>query len=120
MTDQQADAHLLAMRDTILTLFAWGFRISAALLVAGLAAATLRGEDFPDHVDDFGAIAAAVTAGQTTAIVDLALLVMMATPVVAALVITRGFFAAGDRRYGKISIAVLAILVLSVSISLLK
>jgi len=120
VSDHALDAGLAGMRATIGVLFRWGFRISATLLVAGLATATLRGEEFPDHVDDFGGIVAAITDGHTTAIVDLALLVMMATPVVAALIVARGFFAVGDRRYGRLSIAVLAILVLSVSISLLK
>ena len=120
MSDPRSDTTLARMRAEIGTLFRWNFRISAALLIAGLVVTIMRGEDFPTHVDSFDGIAAAITDGRTTAIVDLAILVMMATPLLAALIVTRGFFASGDRRYGMISIGVLAILVTSVAISLLK
>jgi uncharacterized membrane protein len=98
----------------------WGFRISASLLVAGMVVTALRGEDVPDHVDDFSAVLPAILDGRTTAIVDLAILSMMITPVVAALVVARGFAKAGDRRYAGYSLAVLLVLVLSVSLSLLR
>ncbi len=55
-----------------------------------------------------------------SAIVSLAILAMMVTPVVAVLVVARGFQEIGDRRYARISFVVLLVLAASIASSLLR
>lgn len=103
-----------------ITVLTYGFRTGAALLVVGLVVALLKREELNHEVDPFGEVIPAILDGKAAGIVDLAILAMMATPLLTVLVVARGFFAAGDRRYGVCSLLVLGILGVSVVLSLLR
>jgi len=97
---------------------AWGFRVGAALLAVGLALAAWRREPLGVEVDPFAAVIPAVLAGEAAAIVELAVLWLMATPVLAVVVILVGFLRRRDWRYALISLAVLLVLGVSIGLAL--
>ncbi len=98
----------------------WGFRLGAALLVVGLAVAAMRQESLGERTDPFIEIVPTILDGHARGIVDLAIVTLMATPVVTTLVVAAGFFREGDRRYGLITLTVLVVLGISVSLSLVR
>ena len=55
-----------------------------------------------------------------SAIVSLAILAMMATPVVTVITIAAGFFRINDRRFGQVSLVVLGVLCISIIAALLR
>jgi hypothetical protein len=97
-----------------------GFRISAALLVIGLAIAAAKQESLKEQVDSFGDVIPEILDGNASGVIDLAILAMMCTPLVTVVVVAAGFFRLGDRRYGTLSLVVLAVLGVSVTLSLLR
>jgi uncharacterized membrane protein len=58
--------------------------------------------------------------GKAAGIIDLAILALMITPLATVITVAAGFFRAGDRRYGWLSVLVLGILGISVVLSLLR
>lgn len=113
-TDRNADLAPLA-RAVAVTL-AWGFRVGAAVLAAGLAWAVVLGEPLDREVDPFREVIPAVLAGRPAGVVELAVVWLMAVPVLAVAVVLVGFVRLRDGRYATISLLVL--LVLGVSIGL--
>jgi hypothetical protein len=109
---------LAPLYDEAQRIFFWGFRLGAALLALGVAAALLKREPLGHVADRFVDILAAVRAGQAAGIIDLAILWFMATPVVTVLVVAISFWRLGDRRYALLSLVVLAILGASIALSL--
>ena len=88
-----------------------GVVASGLLLGAGLVAGTVRGRPpFQREPLPPGAALAAAAAGDGAALIDLGLLVLMATPVVRVAVLAVGWAAAGDRRFAAVAAAVLALL----------
>jgi uncharacterized membrane protein len=100
------------------TLFYWGFRIGAAILALGMVVALVKREPIGHEADSFGDLAVALRAGHASGIIDLAILWFMATPVVTVLVVAVSFWRLGDRRYALLSLVVLAILGVSIGLSL--
>ncbi len=98
----------------------WGFRTGAGLLLIGLVVSLIKQEALNTEVDPFGEILPALFDGKPAAIIDLAILAMMATPLLTVVVVAIGFMRAGDRRYGMLSFVVLGILCVSVALSLLR
>jgi hypothetical protein len=98
----------------------WGFRLGAALLVLGLAVALITREPLGERTDPFVDVLPTIVDGHANGIIDLAILTLMATPVVTTLVVAIGFFREGDRRYGTLSLIVLVVLGISVSLSLIR
>lgn len=98
----------------------WSFRIGAALLVAGLVLAVVRGEPLGERVDPLGAIVPALTAGRAAGLIDLAILWLMASPVFAVVAVAVGFARLGDRRYVLLTLLVLAVLAASIGLALLR
>ncbi|MCA9880077.1 MAG: DUF1634 domain-containing protein [Thermomicrobiales bacterium] len=111
---------LTPLFDLSRTIFVWGFRIGAVLLVLGLVIAIARGEPIGHVADPLVDVPAAVLAGQASGIIDLAILWFMATPVVTVVAVATGFFRLGDRRYGYLSLIVLLILGASIALSGLR
>ena len=132
MSDQQAiieqetaelmrrTEQLAPLYDLARTIFAWGFRLGAAVLLAGLALAVVKGEQINSVADPLTEVPAAVLAGRASGIIDLAILWFMATPVVTVIAVAVGFWQLGDRRYALLSLVVLAILGASIALSLLR
>ena len=98
----------------------YGFRAAAALFVAGLAWSALVGEEIAAHVTPIEQIPAELASGTPMAMIDLAFLTLMFTPVAAVMRVGVMFLQLGDRRYGTLSLFVLAILGASISIALLR
>ena len=97
-----------------------GFLASAALLVVGIAWSIAERRAPDERVLAFRDIPGAIRDGDPTAIVDLGILAMMITPVVLVLVIAWEMNALRERRFAIASLLVLAVLVTSITISLLK
>lgn len=98
----------------------WGFRLGAALLVVGLFVAAIKGEPLKHKAEAYSDVLPAVFDGKASGIVDLAILCLVATPVVAVAAVAFGFFRIGDRRYGALSLAMLCVLAVSISLSLFR
>jgi uncharacterized membrane protein len=102
---------------TTLTL---GFRIGAAFLTIGIVVALVRQEPLRSEAQPLTEIIPALFDGRASALVELAILSIISTPVVAALVIAVGFFRIGDRLYAMLSLLVLLILGTSIVLALLR
>jgi uncharacterized membrane protein len=111
-------AELAPLRATAITILTWGFRIGAALLLMGLLLAAIKQESLSHQVEPFADVIPAILDGRAGGVVDLAILWIMATPVATVLVTAIGFYRGGDRVYAAISLAVLAVLGVSISLSL--
>lgn len=102
------------------TVMTWGFRTGAALLVVGLALAAAKRDPLGHEVDPFLDIIPAILDGNPAGIIDLAIVVLMATPLLTVIVVAIAFQRIGDRRYAVVSYLVLAVLAISVLLSLLR
>lgn len=102
------------------TTLTWGFRIGAAFLTVGIVVALIRQEPLRSEAQPLPEIIPALLDGRASALVELAIVTIIGTPVVAALVIAAGFFRIGDRLYALLSLLVLAILGTSISLALLR
>jgi len=98
----------------------WGFRLSAALLAIGIVTTLVRGEDIPTTATRLVDLWPALKSGDGGAIVTTAIVSMIATPVVATLIVAAGFLAADDRRYARISFAVLLVLLISIAAAFIR
>jgi uncharacterized membrane protein len=121
---EEAEHHpvsaLPPVSQAAVTSLTWGFRIGAALLIVGLAVAAIKQESLGARTDPFVEVVPAILDGHARGIVDLAIVTLMATPVVTTLVVAVGFFCEGDRRYGLLTLTVLVVLGISVSLSLVR
>lgn len=113
-------AELAIVYDAARTTLTWGFRIGAAFLAAGIVVALIRQEPLRSEAEPLAEIIPALVDGRASALVELAILSIISTPVIAALVIALGFFRIGDKLYGLLSLLVLAILGTSISLALLR
>jgi uncharacterized membrane protein len=113
-------AELAGIYQAAITTLAWGFRLGAALLALGLIVTVAQGEALNDRAAPFAEVIPAVLDGEGRAVVDLAIVWFMATPVVTVLVVMIGFARMRDRRYAALSLAVLAILATSITLALLR
>lgn len=111
---------LSPLYDLSRSIFVWGFRIGAVLLMLGVLMAIGTGEPIGRVADPMGDIPGAVLAGKASGVIDLAILWFMATPVVTVIAVAIGFLRLGDRRYALLSLIVLIILGASIALSLLR
>lgn len=98
----------------------WGFRIGAALLAIGLVLAIVRREPLDTEVDPLGEVIPAVLAGRAGSVVEVAILWLMGTPVLAVIVVLIGFLRLRDRRYALLSLLVLLVLGVSIGLALAR
>ena len=108
------------IRIAAASVLSWGFRISVVVLAIGLAIAAFGDQTLAVKATSFEDLIPGLLDGNASAIVSLAILAMMVTPVVAVLVVARGFQEIGDRRYARISFVVLLVLAASIASSLLR
>ncbi len=97
----------------------WGFRFAATLLAVGLLLAAIQDNGLSETAEPIPDILNLLLDGESSALVDLAIVVMVLTPVAAVLAIAAGFYRLGDRRYTLASLFVLAVLGISITISML-
>lgn len=109
---------LAPLYDAAVKTFVWGFRIGAAILALGVVVAVLKGEPLGREADPISEVLAEVRAGHAAGIIDLAILWFMLTPVAATIVAALSFWRLGDRRYAALSLAVLAVLGVSIALAL--
>ena len=115
--DRQTDlAPLYRAAGAVLT---WGFRLTAALLAVGVVLAVIQDDELSEESESLPEIVGLLLDGDSSGLVDLAIVAMVLTPVVAVVVIVAGFLRLGDRRYALASLFVLAILGISIAVSLL-
>lgn len=114
------DEQLAPVFRAAIAVMTWGFRIGAALLVLGLAVAAAKRESLQHEVDPFVDIIPKILDGKAAGIIDLAIVVLMATPLLTVISVAFSFRRVGDRRYATISFMVLGILAISVLLSLLR
>jgi hypothetical protein len=103
-----------------ITIMTWGFRTGAALLVIGLAVAAAKRESIKTEVDPFVDIFPKIFDGTAAGIIDLAIVVLMATPLLTVITVAVALRRAGDRRYSTASFLVLGVLAVSVILSFLR
>jgi uncharacterized membrane protein len=109
-----------SLNREVSTVLRVGFRIAAALLLAGLAIALIRQDALPERVDSITDIPPAVFHLRASGFIDLAIIAIVGTPVAAVISIFRGFMIRGDRRFAGYSLAVLAVLAASISLAVVR
>lgn len=109
----------LALNQPTSRVLVWGFRLSAALLLAGLVLSAIQDEELHTSLEDLPTIIDEIAAGNGASLVALGILVMIATPIASTISIVLSCLTIGDRRYAKITGAVLVILIASAAISAL-
>ena len=103
-----------------LTVLRFGFRLTAVLLLAGIAVAVARGEELERTVDPFSGILPSLRDGHSRGIIDLAILTVMLTPLATVVAIAISFLQLGERRFARYSLAVILILLMSIAASLIR
>lgn len=93
----------------------WGFRIAAALLLLGVGFSLARQDALDSELPTIGSLLDEVTALHGAGFIGLSILTIVVTPVFTTLSISLGFFRIGNRRYGVLTLIVLAILAASIA-----
>lgn len=106
--------HVVRVATSTLT---WGFQIGIAILAIGLVLAAVRGDPLANSVRRPGDVLDAVVAFEANGFVDLAILWMIAVPVIAAAAIASAFQRTGEWRYLTITLLVLAVLAFSIGLA---
>jgi uncharacterized membrane protein len=96
-----------------------GWRLSFALIIVGLIIAIVRDEPLTSELGTFDHVLDELLTGHSNGFLGLGILVMILSPIVSSATIALNFFRIGDRRYGFITAAVFAVLVVSIALSLL-
>lgn len=107
---------LVAQRCSLV--LTWGFRISAALILAGIVRSVIDQRPLDSHLarpEEFVAGMRTVAPGS---LITLGIIAMLLTPLVSSFTIALTFFQQHDARYGRFTLLVLLILGLSLSLSL--
>ncbi len=112
-------AELLPIYQAAGTVLTWGFRVAASLLIIGIVVALLRQEPLATQAEPLPEVISGLLDGEARRIVDLAIVAMIATPVITTLVVAIGFLRLRDRLYAALSLVVLAILGTSIAVALL-
>lgn len=107
----------LALNRPVSLVLVWGFRLSASLLLIGLLVSAIQQEGLHTSLEGFSTIADEIADGNGAAIVALAILVMIATPIASTLAVVLSCVRIGDQRYARIAGAVLVILIISALLS---
>ena len=110
---------LLPLYQAAQSVLTWGFRVAGSLLTVGIVVALVRQEPLATQAEPLPDVLSGLLDGETRSIVDLAIVAMVATPVVTTLVVAIGFLRLGDRLYAALSLVVLAILATSIAVALL-
>lgn len=121
-------AHLFAQRTERLQplytsaglALVWSFRIGVALLLLGIVLAVLQRQPLNHVAGAFGEVVPSVLRGEAAGVVDLAVLWLMASPVVVVLIVAAGFWRLGERRYAALSLLVLLVLGVSIVLALAR
>ena len=106
------------LRELAARVLETGFRVAVAIMAVGLILAVIRQEALPSTLEQPADIADGILQGDPKAIVGLGIISIILTPFASTLVIAAAFYRQGDRRYAAVSGLVLAILLVSIGLSL--
>ena len=115
-TEDRETRHLYRHIATILRA---GFVCALVLMALGLAVALARGQTIDSDVISLGDMPSALRDGDAQAILDLGLLVLLATPVAVVIAALATFLRQRDWRFVGVCVALVAILASSVGLALL-
>ncbi len=97
-----------------------GFAVSAVLMLIGIAWSLVERRAPDERVLAFRDLPSALRDGDPTSVIDLGIIAMLSTPVVLVLIIAWEFYKLNERRFAIASLMVLAVLAISIMISLLR
>jgi uncharacterized membrane protein len=117
-TDQSRLDALESLYEGAIRSLRIGFLLATVLMVAGLVWSLAEQEALSENVVAIEDLPRSLRNGEPSALIDLAILAIMLTPVVTTLIVAVGFLRTGDRRYAALSLLVLAILLMSIGTSL--
>jgi uncharacterized membrane protein len=109
----------LIYRNTARTLQI-GFRLAAGLLLCGIAIAIIRSQPLATSTGSLGELPGELARFDSQGFIDLAIITIVLTPLAAVIVIWRGFKRAGELRYAAYSLGVVAVLLCSIALSLIR
>jgi len=120
-TQIQSQGHeLTPIYKRAIVVLTYGFRIGASLLGIGLIVAILKHEALQRTTESYPDILPSILDGEASGIVSAAIVVLVVTPVATVLTVALGFLRLGDRRFSVLSLIVLAVLGISISLSLFR
>lgn len=102
---------------TAMVVLTRGFQGGLAILAIGLILAAVEGEPLASEVPAPGGVVDAVVDGSAAGVIDLAILWMIAVPVIATLAIAVAFLRAREWLYMMLTFLVLAILTFSIGLA---
>ena len=106
-----------ALRHRVHLVLRAGVVLSGLLLAAGLALVLVgAGNPLDAAPTSISAAVRGALRGDGVSVIAVGLLVLMATPVARVAILAAGWLLEGDRRYGAVAVAVLAILAVSVAL----
>lgn len=97
---------------------AWGFRVSAALILIGIARGLFDRQPLDSHLPSPAELVTGMRTATPGSFLALGIIAMILIPLVSSLTIAVTFFQGKDARYGRFTLLVLVILGLSLSLSL--
>lgn len=96
-----------------------GFTITVALLAVGLVLAIIRQEALPHDLDSPAGMVRDALSGDPGGFLGLGIAAVILTPLAATITVMITFLQIGDRRYAFITLAVILVLLVSLSLSML-
>lgn len=105
--------------ERCITVLTWGFRMSAALILIGIARSLIDRQPLDSHLATPRELVAGLRTATPGSFLALGIITMILTPLVSCLTIAATFFQQHDARYGRFTVLVLLILGLSLSLTLL-
>lgn len=106
--------NLGGLHARVISILLWGWRIGAGLLLLGVVIAFARHETLSRVAVMPSQVVSLIAAREAAGVVDLAILLLIATPVIATAVVAIGYWRRDDHRYAFVTLAVLGILLASV------
>ena len=112
-TRAQEGSRILQMEDFIGAVLRWGVLLSATVIGIGVVMAILRGASASDYPTTMSEVIMGVATLSPLSIIDLGLLLLIATPVIRVAMSAAVFLYEKDYHYVLITLFVLAVLLLS-------
>lgn len=101
--------------ETAVTTLTWGFRVAASLLLVGVVLSLARQDPLESRLPPLDTILDQVGDFRGAGFIGLAIFAIVVTPVATTLSIALAFYRLGNRRYGMLTMVVLAILAFSIA-----
>ncbi|MBA2278789.1 MAG: DUF1634 domain-containing protein [Chloroflexia bacterium] len=106
------------MTQTATAVLGGGFQLGIAILTLGLILSIVQREPLAQSIPSLGEVGRAVADGNAAGVIDVAILWMIAVPVMAALAIAVAFFRVREWLFMTFTLLVLAVLGVSIGIAI--